>query len=281
MYKSELFGDITLGSDPEIFLTEKATGKPWGARDCSTGTKEKPEPLPLGALQVDGMALEFNITPASTLEEWIKNHDAVVSVLEERAEREGLQVCDANFLDFKDYIREAKATEEELEFGCDPDLNAGTGKENEMPDNDDGDITYRTTGGHIHVGFSDWANSSGDSLETARSLVKVLDLVLGTYSVINDDGNERKKLYGKAGAFRLKPYGFEYRTLSNFWVFNEEHMKYMFTTVTKIMSLPFDKLKALVDYAESTYGTIEDAINSDKMDVAMYLRNRAKELLDA
>lgn len=281
MYKSELFGDITLGSDPEIFLTEKATGKPWGARDCSTGTKEKPEPLPLGALQVDGMALEFNITPASTLEDWIKNHDAVVSVLEERAEREGLQVCDANFLDFKDYIREAKATEEELEFGCDPDLNAGTGKENEMPDNDDGDITYRTTGGHIHVGFSDWANSSGDSLETARSLVKVLDLVLGTYSVINDDGNERKKLYGKAGAFRLKPYGFEYRTLSNFWVFNEEHMKYMFTTVTKIMSLPFDKLKALVDYAESTYGTIEDAINSDKMDVAMYLRNRAKELLDA
>lgn len=281
MFKSDLFGNITLGSDPEIFLTEKATGKPWGARDCSTGTKEKPEPLPLGALQVDGMALEFNITPAATVDEWVKNHDAVMSTLEQRAEREGLQICDASFLDFKDYIIEAKATEEELEFGCDPDLNARTGKENQMPANDDGDITFRTTGGHIHVGFSNWSDTCGDALETARSLVKVLDATIGLYSVLADDGVARKQLYGNAGAFRLKPYGFEYRTLSNFWVFREEHMRYMFTTVTKIMSMPFEELKVLVDFAENNYEKIEEAINGDCVMTSRDLYKQAMGLVNA
>lgn len=276
LFNSALFGAITLGSDPEIFLTDPS-GKPWGARDCSTGTKEKPEPLPDGALQVDGMALEFNINPAATISDWVDNHAKVMDELEQRAKREGLVVCDASFLDFADYIKEAEATEDELEFGCDPDLNAGTGVENEMPDNEDGAITYRTTGGHIHVGFSDWAGTCGDALQTARSLVKALDATIGIYSVLNDNGLERKKLYGNAGAFRIKPYGFEYRTLSNFWVFNDEHMKYMFTTVTKIMSMPFEDLKELIDFAESRYEEIEDAINSNNVRLAKTLYSHVQE----
>lgn len=274
LFTSALFGALSLGSDPEIFLTTPE-GKPWGARDCSTGTKEKPEPLADGALQVDGMALEFNITPAKTLDEWIANHDSVMSVLEQRAEREGLRVCDASFLEFADYIKEAKATEAELEFGCDPDLNARTGKENEMPDAEG--ITFRTTGGHIHVGFSNWSESAGNHLETARSLVKAMDATVGLYSVLNDNGLERKKLYGNAGAFRLKPYGFEYRTLSNFWVFDKEHMEYMFTTVTKIMSMPFEQLKDLIDFAECRYDEIEDTINTNNVRMAKQLYSHVKE----
>lgn len=281
LFTSALFGAISLGSDPEIFLTDPS-GKPWGARDCSTGTKEKPETLPDGALQVDGMALEFNINPAKTISEWVDNHAKVMDVLEQRAANEGLKICDASFLDFKDYIKEAKATEAELEFGCDPDLNAGTGLENKMPDNEDGSITFRTTGGHIHVGFSNWADACGDALQTARSLVKALDATIGLYSVIHDDGLERKKLYGNAGAFRVKPYGFEYRTLSNFWVFSTVHMEYMFTTVTKIMSMPFEDLKDLIDFAEAHYDEIEEAINNNNVSSAKMLYSHVKEqLLDA
>ena len=47
-------------------------------------------------------------------------------------------------------------------------------------------------------------------------MVKLLDVFLGIPSVIIDPDKERRKLYGKAGAFRLTKYGFEYRTLSSY-----------------------------------------------------------------
>lgn len=47
-------------------------------------------------------------------------------------------------------------------------------------------------------------------------MVKLLDIFLGIPSVIIDPDKERRKLYGRAGAFRLTKYGFEYRTLSSY-----------------------------------------------------------------
>lgn len=274
-FKSALFGAITLGADPEIFLTTPK-GKPWGARDCSTGTKAKPEPFHGGGLQVDGLALEYNIPPAETIDQWVEYHSNILDRMEERAKEQGLVICDASFLDFAEYIKVAKATEDELEFGCEPDLNAMTGEENVMPDND-GNITYRTTGGHVHVGFSNWPQDKVEAMATARSLVKVMDATLGLWSVLNDNGHERKKLYGNAGAFRLKSYGFEYRTLSNFWVFQEIHMNFVYTTVTKIMSMPFEELKELVDFAESKYEDIASAINNNDLVLAKELYDFIKE----
>jgi len=49
----------------------------------------------------------------------------------------------------------------------------------------------------------------------------MMDLYLGVPSVLMDKGELRKQLYGKAGAYRMKPYGVEYRTLSNFWIFSD------------------------------------------------------------
>jgi hypothetical protein len=48
--------------------------------------------------------------------------------------------------------------------------------------------------------------------------VRYMDLYLAVPSILMDDGIERKQLYGKKGAFRPKPYGTEYRVLSNFWI---------------------------------------------------------------
>ncbi len=39
-----------------------------------------------------------------------------------------------------------------------------------------------------------------------------------------DKDTERRGMYGKAGAFRPKPYGVEYRTLSNAWLSNDERI---------------------------------------------------------
>ena len=49
-------------------------------------------------------------------------------------------------------------------------------------------------------------------------LVKQLDWYLGGWSIARDENTERRSLYGKAGACRIKDYGVEYRVLSNFWV---------------------------------------------------------------
>lgn len=278
-FESALFGAITLGADPEIFLTDPS-GKPWGARDCSTGTKEEPEPFYGGGLQVDGMALEYNIAPAETIDQWIDYHSDILDRMEQRAIEQDLQICDASLLDFTDYIAEGEPTEDELIFGCDPDLNAGTGCENKMPDND-GSIKFRTTGGHVHVGMCQWGILDHNQLETARVLVKMLDATLGLWSVLNDDGLERKKLYGKAGAFRVKPYGFEYRTLSNFWVFKKSYMEYVFTTVTKVMTLPTTLMFSIASRIESIYPQIEQAINTNDRDLARKLLAEVELFINA
>lgn len=280
LFTSALFGSITLGSDPEILLVDNTSGKAFGARDCSTGTKESPEPVKNGAVQVDGMALEFNIDPASTIDQWVEYHSSVLDQLESKANAQNLSVCDVSLLDYSKYINTMNPTDDELIFGCDPDLNAGTGAENSMPDND-GSIMFRTAGGHVHVGFSDWSETCGDALETARTLVKMMDATLGLWSVIEDSGIERKQLYGKAGAFRVKSYGFEYRTLSNFWVFNDEHLKHVFTTVTKLMSLPAPRMFSLVSRVENLYSQIEEAINTNNTPLARELQEQMQEFLDA
>ena len=45
-------------------------------------------------------------------------------------------------------------------------------------------------------------------------MIKYLDQYLGLPSVVVDQDSRRRSLYGKAGCFRLCPYGLEYRVLS-------------------------------------------------------------------
>jgi len=277
-YKSELFGKITLGADPEVLLVT-AADIPWGGYKCSTGTKEDPEVVPYGAIQVDGMALEYNIDPASCLKEWKENHYCVLDVLKDRAGREDLSLTDISCQQY-DYYIDIVACEEELMFGCEPDLNAGTGVENEMPEND-GSIKFRTAGGHVHVGFSEWSTNSGNSLETARTLVKLMDATLGLWSIFTDEGQERRKLYGNAGAFRLKDYGFEYRTLSNFWVFDEAYLQYVYNTTVSLFSLPTNKMFNLVSQVQELYPQIEKAINNNLIDDAIILHAKVEAMINA
>ncbi len=66
---------ILIGSDPELFVYKD--DEPISAWGMNKGTKEVPIIVKHGALQVDGMALEYNTDPATTLEEWERNHKAV------------------------------------------------------------------------------------------------------------------------------------------------------------------------------------------------------------
>jgi hypothetical protein len=224
---------ILLGADPEVFVKDQR-GRFRSAHGLVPGTKKEPFKVPDGAFQVDGMALEFNINPAATEDEWVHNLSSVMRQLAEAvAPKYRLEVVPtAKF--HGNHMR--VQPEEALELGCEPDFNAYTGGENRRPDNN---TTMRTAAGHVHVGFTEGADPKDpEHFQRCITLVKHLDAYLGVPSLLWDADSRRRSMYGKAGAFRPKPYGLEYRTLSNAWLLDERLMRYVYRqTIAAVESL--------------------------------------------
>lgn len=221
--KKDVNMDVLIGCDPELFVTN-AEGRPRSAHGLVPGTKESPYKVEKGAIQVDGMALEFNIEPAASEDEFVGNISTVMRELREQCPSE-----------FKFHIKPSvrfhhailkKAPEEAKELGCMPDLDAYTLKENPRPN---GNTTLRTASGHIHIGFTKDADVTDEAhLLKCATLVKHLDLFLGLRSLEWDKDKTRRKLYGNPGAMRLKTYGPEYRVLSNMWLDREELVRFVY-----------------------------------------------------
>ena len=162
------------------------------------------------------MALEFNIDPANNYEEFEVNMtsvmDSIISMVP------GYEIFVEPVAEFGlDYIQ--AQPDEAKELGCSPDFNAYTGLANPRPD---ANTPFRTASGHVHIG---WTTESVDiedegHLAACRALTKSLDVWLGLPSLVWDTDDRRRSLYGAAGAFRPKPYGMEYRVLSNKWITN-------------------------------------------------------------
>jgi hypothetical protein len=214
---------VLLGCDPELFVTT-LDGKPRSAHGLVPGTKETPHKVKKGAIQVDGMALEFNIDPAKNEEEWVENISTVMQELREAtpAEFKFLIKPSVRF----HYQILAKAPDEAKELGCMPDFSAYTLKENPKPD---GATTLRTASGHVHVGFgTGFDPTSEEHMIRCATLAKHLDLFLALRSLEWDADKTRRKLYGAPGAMRLKEYGLEYRVLSNQWLEKEDLVRFVY-----------------------------------------------------
>ncbi len=219
--------NLLMGADPELFVRDTITGKLVSAYGMIPGTKEKPYPVKRGAVQVDGMAVEFNIDPAATEDEWVLNLITVMAQLQRMLplHHELAIMSTAEF--GEEYIKSQPLEAQEL--GCDPDWNAWTGTWNPTPDQDS---PFRTAAGHIHIGWCD-GKDDGDiyHVRSCEKIVKLLDSVLGYESLYLDTDTRRRDLYGAAGACRVKPYGVEYRVLSNYWLSNEATMRYVYRRV--------------------------------------------------
>ena len=217
--------DIKIGADPEFFLRDTETGNLVSAYGMIEGTKHDPVKVECGAIQVDGMALEFNIDPASTWQEFNHNIEAVLRQLRERIDKrykfEFIPVADFG----KEYIDQQP--EEAKLLGCDPDYNAWLHAINPKPN---GDLGFRTASGHIHIG---WTNEQDithpEHIEAAEMMAKQLDIFVGLPSLIWDQDTRRRQMYGQFGVYRPKHYGMEYRTLSNVWVENPNLRKSVFS----------------------------------------------------
>lgn len=219
--------NFTIGCDPEVFVADNT-----GLRSIIGtigGTKDEPRRLArLGdgfAVQEDNVAMEFNIPPSNSREAFLHNVVQVRDFLNTLVnDAFGFHMVNSSAEVFPDAELESPMAHV---FGCDPDYNAWTLAKNPLPRSDNKNL--RSCGGHIHVGYK--FQSKNDIYETIRAM----DLFLGVPSILMDNGELRKKLYGKAGAFRTKDYGCEYRTLSNFWIFDNKLIEWAYNGTQKAL----------------------------------------------
>jgi len=242
---------MRLGCDPEVFLLNKE-GKPISSIGYIKADKYHPlqiPDMPSGfTLQEDNVSLEYGIPPAASAAEFIGSINAVMK----------------KSLDYLPELSFSKMSclifpEDQMQhplahiFGCEPDYNAWTGKENikPLPPHE----YMRSAGGHVHV------ETTHDPITTVRSM----DLYLGVPSVLMDTGEERRKMYGGPGAHRVKPYGVEYRTLSNFWIFEDRLIQWVWDNTARA-------LDSNIDVAAYSNEIISAISNNDK--------KLARELVD-
>ena len=217
-----------LGADPEMFLIDNISNKVVSAINKVPGTKISPYKISADghSVQVDNVLLEFNIPPSGNPKRMWKDIEFVKDWFNDNLPKNHSYLIKSSAKLDKSELEDEGANE----FGCDPDFNAWTGKVNKPPEAKD--TLWRSAGAHIHISYE------GYNMGTSVALVKAMDLFLGVPSVIFDTDTERRKLYGKAGAFRFKNYpngegGVEYRVLSNFWIKKLDYVKWVFSQVEK------------------------------------------------
>lgn len=203
-----------LGADPEMFLVDAAGGLISSIGRIG-GTKEEPKPLPIGdgfAVQEDNVAVEFNIPASDSAQQFSGNLNRALSYLSDLVAEQGLKLVNLASASFP---KEQLMSPAARVFGCDPDFCAWNfGRPNPRPKATDSSL--RSCGGHVHIGYQ------FETQEDIWQFIKYLDLYLSVPSTIMDKDEKRKQLYGKWGAFRYKPYGCEYRSLSNYWVMEDK-----------------------------------------------------------
>lgn len=268
---------FTIGCDPEVFVTKN--GKPFSAYGILQGTKEEPFKTDGGAYQVDGMAAEFNTDPVGLrnrhnykTESFPFWNNLIIKQIKQI--RDALPSnCNLRITPTMEFGKEFldKQPDAAKELGCDPDYSAYTLKANPRPD---GEKTFRTGAGHIHIGWgADIPVENEDHMKICADFIKTLDYTVGMYMTIVDRDPLRRDLYGKAGAFRPKSYGVEYRTPSNVWIQNRDMRRCVWELVQAAIDFQtrgFD----VVEVAGYNQDTIQDIINNGDVE-------RAKLVLDS
>lgn len=208
--------EFSIGCDPEFFL--KLNGKYKASIGLIGGSKDDPRPLKRKGFAIleDNVSVEFNTAPAHNHKQFIEHIQYVMNNLKEMLPNYEFSQESAVLFDNSE-LEHPQA----LEFGCEPDFNAWTKSVNPRPRATD--QTLRSAGGHVHVGTQ----------EDPIQVIQAMDLFLGVPSTKLDNGTLRRQLYGKAGCFRPKSYGCEYRTLSNFWIFSEQLIEWVFNQTNK------------------------------------------------
>jgi hypothetical protein len=214
---------VTVGADPEMFVQKD--GRIVHAIGLVGGTKDRPFVVPCGALQEDNVLLEFNIDPVSEESDFVHHINFVMEQSGILMSQHDMDLCpkvSSHIYEENDLFTFPDSA---FQFGCTPDYNALTGEPNESPSAEN--QCLRTAGGHVHIGFADYLGRP-ITKQDQNTVGLMCDYYLGLPSLLMDDDNLRRELYGKASAIRYKSYGVEYRTLSNFWIWEESTIRWAY-----------------------------------------------------
>jgi hypothetical protein len=96
-------------------------------------------------------------------------------------------------------------------------------------------------------------------------MLRYVDAIVGIPSIIYDTDAERRKLYGKAGCFRLQPWGFEYRVLSSYWIDNASRLRFIWNQIIWAL-YSYERGRELPDLM-----TVQDTINNNDVETAKAL----------
>lgn len=250
----------TFGSDPELFLVNSKTNKVVSAINKIPGHKEEPytEGLPRGfGLQTDNILAEFNIPPVTSEREFIRCIEFMKDFIRNKAKEIDPKydiLCQASTKVPASELKHPQAKE----FGCDPDFCIYSKGPNVV--SAAARTNLRSAGFHLHVGYPD------HNIDTSLSMLHYVDAYVGLPSILYDTDSERRKLYGKAGCFRLQPYGFEYRTLSSFWIANPSRLQFIWRQLMYALQA-YER-----GYELPNGQSVRDAINNNDLE-------KAKELI--
>lgn len=249
---------VKIGCDPELFF-ENQDGLLISSIGKVGGSKMAPKSIGYGcAVQEDNVAVEFNIPPSDTVDKFLTSVNFNLEYLTIKASQMGLKLAiKASGIFSEDELAHPDARI----FGCDPDFNTWTKKMNPSPRAKDANL--RSCGGHIHFGT--------DELHlNPWSVGRAADLFLGVQSLEFDKDTARRELYGKAGAVRIKPYGVEYRTLSNFWLKSEKLMRWVYHQSERAVEF----VKAGHDLSPDEGALIQECINTSNVNLMFQLKGQ-------
>jgi hypothetical protein len=218
---------MKIGSDVECFL-RNSSGQIINASSAIKHNKDKPYRKQKIKIYYDNILAEFNIPPCTNGKDFVIHITNGLYLLEKIACPNKIDVTAAAIID--DSILENKNASEN---GCNDETNAYTLEVNTEIEKFIKTSRFRTSGGHIHIGFDE------EDIELFDASIKplfifMLDLFLGVPSVLLDRDMtqiNRRQAFGKAGAYRSKSYGLEYRVLSSWWITKPEYTALIYNIV--------------------------------------------------
>ena len=256
---------VLIGTDPEAFIRDKNTGEIGSAIGLIPGSKDYPHKVSEEghAIQTDNVMVEFCVPASNDSKKLYKDIQFCLETINAMLPENYETIVQASAVLDKRFLKNKQAKT----FGCDPDFNIYTLSPNIAPDSKG---QLRSAGGHIHIGYEN------PEFLTNCKIVRAMDLFLGIPSILLDKDTERKKMYGKAGCYREKPYGIEYRVLSNFWIASQESVDWAVKQANRAVAFASEE-----DWLDDeTSMDIQLAINNQDLDLACKLAKRFNIILD-
>lgn len=250
---------LKIGTDAEVFLKRKETGNPVPVCGLVGGTKEAPKPVLGGggyAVQEDNVMLEFNIPPASSISSFYGSIDKMLKHLTAEMGKEDLELDVKSHCFFQPHQLESSQAQT---FGCEPDLCVWTKTKNSINTAHPVLQTMRTAAAHIHISYR--FNGREPDILDNEALIMALDYFVGAPSLMLFHDNLRRMFYGRAGSFRSKPYGVEYRVLGNEWINNVYNIQWVWDSIQKAINWLNKHQSAGVEHLMARRELLEGAIN--------------------